>query len=104
MNSTTNIIQEDISDIIGLNTLPEEEQILMMRNIGDIVLESALLRLTADLTDEQALALSQYMENVADQNILLNHIIENYKNFTSILQEEISAFKEEAIAIMGPKV
>lgn len=103
MNLTTNIIQEDISDLIGLNSLSEDEKIAMLRDLGELVLESAIIRLTADMSDEQVKALDQYSDTVTDSQVLLNHLFQHYKNFETILQEEIVAFKEEALAVMGSK-
>jgi len=103
MSQDLNIMQDDISEIIGLQTLPEEEKVVMLRDIGELVLEAALMRLTASLSDEQVVALDQYSDTVTDTETLLKHIFEHYPSFEIILQEEVQAFKEEALAVFKSK-
>ncbi len=97
------ILETNIGDIIGLNTLTEDEKVAMLRDLGDLVLESALTRLVADLSNEQVVALDQYSDNVTDTETLLKHLFEHYPNFENLLQEEIIAFKEEANSIFANK-
>ena len=98
-----NILETDISEIIGLTPLPEDEKIVLLRDLGELVLESALLRLVADLTPEQSAALDQYSDTVTDSEMLIKHLFEHYPRFEIILNEEIKAFKEEAMAGMSAK-
>lgn len=101
MSPQLDIMEADISEVIGLSTLPEEDKVVMLRDLGDLVIESALIRLTADLSDEQVVALDQYTDTVSDSQILLKHLFEQYPNFENILVEEVKAFKEEAVAVFS---
>lgn len=103
MSPELNIMEADISEVIGLSTLPEEDKVVMLRDLGDLVIESALIRLTADLSDEQVVALDQYTDTVTDSQILLKHLFEQYPNFANLLEEEVKAFKEEAMVVFASK-
>lgn len=95
------LLQKDISDVLGLEALSEEERVVFLSNIGDVIMESALLRLVADLSPDQQAALEQFLESEPDGETLMKHLLEHHKAFESLLEEEIIAFKEDAVAVLG---
>jgi len=101
MDTTQTLLQKDISDMLGMNGLSETEQAVFQEKIGDAVMESALLRLVADLNADQEAALEQYLEEEPDPEELMRHLVEHHADFETILTEEIAAFKEEVLAVLG---
>lgn len=95
------LLQQNIAPILGIDLLEEAEQAVFLMDIGDLILESALLRLVADLNDDQESSLNHYLETEPSSEMLMEHLLTHHKNFEKILEEEIIAFKEEAIAVFG---
>lgn len=100
MNTTT--LQKDISKLVGLDSLTPAEQEAFLSEVGEVVLESALLRLVAGLTEEQGLALDHYLEDEPGVDVLMKHLVDHYPQFEEILKEEVVAFKEEVSAVLPP--
>ncbi len=97
----TDILTKDLANIVGLDTLPEDEKIALIRDMGDVVMEAALLRFTAELSAKQMSALEHYLETEPDSDALLQHLLEHHPQFEKFLTEESAAFREEAVRIMG---
>jgi hypothetical protein len=89
--------------LLGIDQLSPDEQAVFLSDIGDLVFESALLRLVADLTPDQESSLDHYLETEPQSEVLMEYLFTHHKGFEKILEEEIIAFKEEAIAIFGDK-
>lgn len=95
------ILEQNIIGTLGLETLSDQEKVAFLSQVGDVLIESVLLRLVADMTPEQEVSLGYYLETSPDSETLLTHLLEHYKDFELILQEEIIAFKEEAITSLA---
>ena len=95
------ILGKDITKVLGLDELSDEEKLIFLNEIGDTILQSALLRLVTDLSTDQQAALDQFLETEPEAEALLKHLFEHHKNFEQILTEEIASFKEEAVAVLG---
>lgn len=100
---TQTILEKDITKTLGLDTLSDEEKIIFLTQIGGAVMESSLLRLISSLTEEQATSLEYYLDTKPEAAVLMKHLLEHYKDFESLLKEEIIAFKEDALAVLGDK-
>ncbi len=98
-----NILQLNIAPLLGIDQLSPDEQAVFLSDIGDLVFESALLRLVADLTVDQESSLDHYLETEPEPAVLMEYLFVHHKTFEKILEEEIIAFKEEAIAVFGDK-
>lgn len=96
-----NLLEHDISSNIGVNALEPAEQDAFIAQLGESILDSALLRLVADLNTEQATALEYYLEDAPPAEVLIKHLFDQYPQFEAILTEEIVAFKEESLALFG---
>lgn len=95
------ILNEDLSELVGLDVLAPAEQDAFIAQIGETILDSALLRLVMSLSEEQNSALAHYLEDEPPTEVLLKHLFDQYTDFESILTEEIIAFKEETVALFG---
>lgn len=95
------MLTQDISKEIGLDVLTPPEQESFVAEIGQTILDGALMRLVAGLSDEQGTALAHYLEDEPTAEILLKHLFDHYPQFEEILTEEIVAFKEETVALFG---
>ncbi len=100
-NISMNTIQTDITKAIDLSFMTDLEKDEMIISIGDLIMEAALLRLLAELTDEQRESLDQFMETNPSSEILFKHLLEHHKSFAQIIEEEKNNFMEEASRVFS---
>jgi len=97
------ILQQNIAHIFGIETLSIEEQAAFLAEVGDVIFQTALVRLVSDLTDEQQRALEDYLDTEPEPEILLAHLLEHYSDFSTILETAVIEFKEDAVAVLEKK-
>lgn len=98
------LLQQNIMNTLGLETLSDEEKLVFLEQVGDVVMEAALLRLIVGLDENQEAALEQYLETEPTGEVLFGHLIQHHKNFEMILEEEVLAFKEEALTVLAESI
>lgn len=98
---TQDLLQQNITKVLGIEELSLEEQSAFLTEVGDVIFQSALLRLVSSLNDDQQHALEEYLDTNPEPDILLAHLIEHYTEFSAILEEVVLEFKEDALKILG---
>tara|TARA_B100000745_G_scaffold298738_1_gene248031 strand:+ start:367 stop:684 length:318 start_codon:yes stop_codon:yes gene_type:complete len=93
------VIQQDISKALGFEALNEAEQEVLADHIGELVLESALMKLMAGLTPEQTEALDHYLDDEPEPKILIQHLFEHYPDFENIMATEIENLKTDILQV-----
>ena len=94
------LLERDISEIIGISGLPDTEREDMLANIGTLVLESAMMRIVASMTDEESHAFEAFVAQDPNPEAMLNELHRIAQDFDEIITEETVAFKRECIAVM----
>lgn len=97
----TSPLQQDMSQLLGLETLSEVEQAAFLAQVGELVIESALLRLVADLNSDQEAAINHYLETNPEPEVFMEYLVKHHATFEKILEEEVIAFREECVAVLG---
>ena len=95
------LLEHDLGETMGLQAMPPAEQDSIIAQIGETILDAALLRLVTGLTDEQGSALAYYLEDEPPTEVLLKHLFDQYSQFEAILTEEIISYKDETVALFG---
>ncbi len=90
------LVQQNIAELLGVSSLSLYEQEVFLTNVGELILESAVIRLVIDLTDEEETALSHYLETEPQSEVLVEHLIEHHSAFKTILKQEAQIFTKEA--------
>ena len=80
-------IQDDIGSVLGYEHLDAKDQVGFIAQIGETILDSALLRLVAGLNDEQSSALAHYLEDEPTAELLMKHLFDHYPQFEELLTE-----------------
>jgi hypothetical protein len=99
--STAQIIEQDISSILGIDDMPEAEQALFLNDIGALMLEGALLKFLVTIGDDDQESLLAWMEHEIASPNLLTDLMHRYPAFEAFLTEEIKTFKEDAVRVLS---
>lgn len=97
---TNTILDKNIVQVLGIDALSPAEQILFLEETGSVILDSVMLRLSSILTDSEIDALSQYLETQPQPEVLLGHIFEHYAGAEAILEDVVTEFKADALAVL----
>lgn len=97
----TQLLQQDIAPLLGIDDMPTEDRDAFMENIGSLILESVCMRLVASMSEEEAIELSKTFETTQDPEAFIQALEKKYPEINTIFTEEVAAFKEEAIAVMS---
>lgn len=98
--SDQELLEKDISELIGINDAPAAERDDMLVRIGELILEAVILRVIADLSEENTAALEAYLQTDPEPEALLLKLEEFSPNIDTLFGEEVLAFKRECVAVM----
>lgn len=98
-----NILEQDISKLLGIDDMPEAEQALFLNDVGSLLLEGALMKFVLTLTDKEQAELDAWIEEPPSEQ-LLPDLLKKFPKFEEFLTEEIKNFKADAIRILGDSV
>lgn len=96
-----NILEQDISELFGFEEMSEEEKATLLDDIGSTILESATLRFMVESEDTAVEKFETVVEEYADKDEMLQKLLESFPRLGEILEEEIAAFKKEAVAVLA---
>ena len=91
------LLQSDIAIALGINELTPEAQAAFLAEVGDVILETSLVRFSAILSEPQHIALQEYLETEPEPDVLLRHLLEHYEEFADILAAVSEEFKTDAL-------
>jgi len=97
------ILEQNIAQVLGIDTLSPEEQASFLAEVGDTIFQSSLVRLVSSLSEDQQFAFEQYIDTEPEPEVLLQHMLEHYTEFKTILEEVVTEFKEDARAVLQEK-
>lgn len=98
------MITKDITKEFGLDTMSESDQQQALQNVGQVVIQSAVLRVLNDMSEEDTAQFEAFLENDPSPEELIAFLTAKAPQFESILQEEVVAFKEEVVRAGGGAV
>ena len=90
----------EIIKTLGIEELTPDAQAAFLAEIGDTILETALVRFSAILSEPQHIALQDYLETEPEPDVLLQHLVEHYQEFKNILEAVAEEFRADAQAVM----
>lgn len=98
---TNNILEQDISELFGYADMTAEEKTALLDNIGAIILESSTLRFMVESSVATITQFEKIIEAHAEDETMLEVLIETFPRFAEIVEEEVTAFKKEANATLA---
>lgn len=94
-------ISPSLVKALGLNEMTEEEQADFFETLGQIAVESALLRYSVSLSNTEREAFRGWVESQDDLEVLLKESADTYPEFAEILDEEVTAMHDSIVKMVG---
>ncbi len=98
--TTSTILEENITELLGIDDMPEAEQVLFINDIGALMLEGALLKYLVVLSEPEQEKLLTWMETEIANERMLSDLLKMHPSFESFLAEEIKDFKMDAARVL----
>ncbi len=90
------INNEDLLIALDLNNMSDEHQIKIMSELGDIILDSAILRLLSTLDEQQIQEIKKDMDLESENSEgTAVYLLKKFPEFKTILEEEMKALRKE---------
>lgn len=86
--------QADFYKVLGISDLSDSEKALVIKTLGESVLENSLLRFVLTLDDWAQESFEQWVKAHAEDTDLIEQVVTLYPGFASILIEEILLVKD----------
>lgn len=95
------IAKIDLIKELGIDKLPEEKKEQVLMQMGEIVQQRTLLRLTEEMTDEQKDKFNKILEeNKENPEKVTEYLQENFPELDNIVTEEVGRYKQEIMDLM----
>lgn len=94
-------LMEDISEVLGLPDMAEEERLDFYEHVGELIIESATLRYMVGLNPEERADFEIWIDAHQDNEQVIEAAAERFPDFAEMLMSELAAFRSEAVRVMG---
>lgn len=88
-----------LATALQLNKMSGEEQQVVLEEMLGLALEAALGRLLLSLSESEQAVLELYVDTHRDDENMLDHLFKSYPAFSDLLEEELQALEQEAVAV-----
>jgi len=94
------IVRKSLLHDLGIEKLPEREQIELLTGIGKVIYEAVFLRVMEILDEKQQEAFTKVLERASDDAEIIGFLEEHVPHIEDILKEEVEKFKSESLSFM----
>ena len=94
------ILQQDILDLLGVGDIPEKDKEEIYKKMLDTILNRVILRLDDQVSNEEAEALKQTMEN-GDKQAFFRFFEQKGIDINKVFAEEAVVYKVEMLALVN---
>jgi len=94
-------INKNIIEILGISSLPPEEQKEAMEKLGAIVYQEVMLRVLDDMNDADKSAFESLIEKNPDPEAMFAFLKEKVPNIEEIVKEEAESIRDESAEILS---
>jgi hypothetical protein len=100
MSTSTTGAEQDLGTLLGLADLEPAEQEIMLARIGELVMESVMIRAMSEMTDEEAETVSKEVAACTDAASIAETLAKHIPNIDDLIIEESNAFREECVDLL----
>jgi len=97
----TTEIQKNLEDLFHIKDMPDDEKVIFLADLGNLILESAVLRFITESDESAGEHFSLMLEAYADKDDLHIILSDAFPLFKVILEEETEAFRKDALRILS---
>lgn len=94
------IFKQTLIEKLGLENIPSKERVSILEKVADIVLDRTLLKLTKELSTEEAKQINELLENDKQDEVAVI-LYQKFPNINDIFDEQIDIIKAELIKEYG---
>lgn len=91
----------DISEVLGLPDMAEDERLDFYEHVGELIIESATLRYLVGLNPEEQADFQTWIDAHQENEQVIEAATERFPDFAEMLIAETAAFRGEAVRVMG---
>ena len=95
-----NPIQNNIIDILDLDSLPKEEAEEILIRTGALIYQNVLMRAVEEMTEKDQDDFEKMLDNEAEAQDIFSFLKNRVKDFEKIILEETEKFKNKTSRIM----
>ncbi len=96
------ILKKDLIKALGADILPEAEQVKMVEEIGRVVYARIMSRAIPLLSNIEKEEFQKVLDDTNEENSdVFDYLNSKIPNLESIVQEEISSFKDTSLNVMS---
>ena len=96
-----NKINDNIIKILGIDTLPQDQQKDAMEKLGGIVYQEVMLRVLDIMSDEDKDEFEKLIETNPDPETMFTYLAQKVPNIGDIASEEAEKLRKESADIMS---
>lgn len=94
-------LMEDISEVLGLPDMAEDERLDFYEHVGELIIESATLKYMVGLNPEERADFEAWIDAHQESEQVIEAAAERFPEFAETLMSELAAFRSEAVRVMG---
>lgn len=100
METDTSLVNKDLGQLLGIAGMSEAEQDDTLSRIGELIMESVMIRAVSEMSDEEAAALAKDTAACTDAGSLAELLHARVPNIDDLILEESQAFRAECIDLL----
>ena len=95
------ILATDLYTTLSLDNLDSSAKEQFLINLGEVVLEGAILRYLEEVEEDDRSVFSSWVQAHSTDDNLIPSLLKTYPIFKKFLQDEFETFKSDALRISG---
>lgn len=101
MGNDTSLQNKDLGQLLGIAGMSAAEQDDTLSRIGELIMESVMIRAVSEMNDEEAAALAKDASACADAGALAELLHARVPEIDDLILEESQAFRAECIDLLS---
>jgi len=103
MNDIQSIQVTKLIETLGLDTEPDAERIAFLTRVGKLLFDSVLLRVVAEMDEEQVIEMQKRLDKNLPQEELLAYIQEIRPDLETVFEEEALELRNQFFSLFNIK-
>ncbi|MCA9356926.1 hypothetical protein H6784_00660 [Candidatus Nomurabacteria bacterium] len=92
--------EHNLAEILGINKLPENEQVEQIEKVGMMIINAAVGRLLVSLDESEVKELEDFLATSTGTEDVFQYLLETYPQFEGHVQDEVTGLYSEAEQIL----